>query len=325
MVREGEVAAAAVDVDRLAEVAVGHGRALDMPAGTALAPRRFPERLAGLGGFPECKVERVFLDVVDVDARAGLQIFDRLVAELAVVLEFQRAVVHVAVDLVGVALVDERRDDVDNLLDVFGRLRVHGRLADAERVGVGEVLGDVFFRDFLARDALFVCALDDLVVHVGEVLHERHLVAAVLEIAAQHVEHDDRARVADVDVVIHRRAAGVHTHLAGLDRHELFLLHGHGVEQFHIQTPLTDEFGIKKRPHAVRHERRSFFAVPLSFFTRCTVTRCLRAGISSRRAPGRMFRPAGQHPHSKPGASLRPGLGRTLSVHRITYLSIRPR
>ena len=192
-------------------------------------------------------------------------------------------------------------------------------------MGVGEVLGDVFFRDFLARDALFVCALDDLVVHVGEVLHERHLVAAVLEIAAQHVEHDDRARVADVDVVIHRRAAGVHTHLAGLDRHELFLLHGHGVEQFHIQTPLTDEFGIKKRPHAVRHERRSFFAVPLSFFTRCTVTRCLRAGISSRRAPGRMFRPAGQHPHSKPGASLRPGLGRTLSVHRITYLSIRPR
>ena len=248
VVREGEVAAAAVDVDRLAEVAVGHGRALDVPAGTAFAPRRFPERLAGLGGFPECKVERVFLDVVDVDARAGLQIFDRLVAELAVVLEFQRAVVHVAVDLIGVALIDERCDEVDDLLDVFGRLRVHGRLADAERVGVGEVFGDVFFRDFLARDALFVGALDDLVVHVGEVLHERHLVAAVLEIAAQHVEHDDRARVADVDEVIHRRTAGVHAHLAGLDRHELFLLHGHGVEQFHIQTPLTDEFGIKKAP-----------------------------------------------------------------------------
>ena len=225
-----------------------------------------PERLSGLGGLPEREVERVFLDVVDVDARAGLQIFDRLVAELAVVLEFQRAVVHVAVDLIGVALIDERCDEVDDLLNVFGGLRVHGRLADAERVGVGEVFGDVFFRDFLARDALFVGALDDLVVHVGEILHERHLVAAVLEIAAQHIKHDDRARVADVDEVIHRRTAGVHAHLAGLDRHELFLLHGHGVEQFHIQTPLTDEFGIKKRPHAVRHERRSYFAVPLSFF-----------------------------------------------------------
>ena len=246
MVREGEVAAAAVDVDRLSEVAVGHGRALNVPAGAALAPRRVPGRLTGFGGLPEREVERVLLDVVDVDARAGLQIFDRLVAELAVVLEVQRAVVHVTVDLIGVALVDERRDDVDDLLDVFGRLRVHGRLADAERVCVGEVLGDVFFRNFLARDALFVGALDDLVVHVGEVLHKRHLVAAVLQIAAQHVKHDDRARIADVDVVIHRRAAGVHAHLAGLDRHELFLLHGHGVEQFHIQTPLTDEFGIKK-------------------------------------------------------------------------------
>ena len=159
-------------------------------------------------------------------------------AELAVVLELQRAVVHVAVDLVGVALVDERRDEVNDLLDVFGGLRVHGRLADAERVRVGEVLGDVFFRDLLAGDTLLVGALDDLVVHVGEVLHERHLVAAVLQIAAQHVEHDDRARVADVDVVIHRRAAGVHAHFARLDRHELFLLHGHGVVQFHIQAPL---------------------------------------------------------------------------------------
>ena len=238
VVREGEVAAAAVDVDRLAEVAVGHGRALNVPAGAALAPRRGPERLAGFGGLPEREVERVFLDVVDVDSRAGLQVLDRLVAELAVVLELQRAVVHVAVDLVGVALVDERRDEVDDLLDVFGGLRVHGRLADAERVRVGEVLGDVLFRDLLAGDALLVGALDDLVVHVGEVLHERHLVAAVLQIAAQHVEHDDRARVADVDVVIHRRAAGIHAHFARLDRHELFLLHGHGVVQFHIQAPL---------------------------------------------------------------------------------------
>ena len=209
-----------------------------MPAGATLAPRRVPGRLAGLGGLPECEVERVLLDVVDVDARAGLQILDRLVAELAVVLEFQRAVVHVTVDLVGVALVDERRDEVDDLLDVLGGLRVHGRLADAERMRVGKVLGDVFFGDLLAGDALLVGTIDNLVVHVGEVLHERYLVAAVLQIAAQHVEHDDRARVADVDVVIHRRAAGVHTHFARLDRHELFLLHGHGVVQFHIQAPL---------------------------------------------------------------------------------------
>ena len=204
-----------------------------MPAGAALAPRGIPVRLAGLGGLPEREVQRIFLDVVHVDARAGLQILDRLVAELAVVLELQRAVVHVAVDGVGIALVDERGDDVDDLRNVLGGLRVNGRLMHAERVGVGEVLVDVFLCDLLARDALFVGALDDFVVHVGEVLHERHIVAAVFQIAAQHVKHDDRTRVADVDVVIHRGAAGVHAHLARLDGDELLFLHGHGVVKLH--------------------------------------------------------------------------------------------
>ena len=115
---------------------------------------------------------------------------------------------------------------------------MHRSLPHIEALGVRPKLLNISLGDLLIGLALLVGTLDDLVVHVGEVLHERHLVAAVLQIAAQHVEHDDRARVADVDVVIHRRAAGVHTHFARLDRHELFLLHGHGVVQFHIQAPL---------------------------------------------------------------------------------------
>ena len=266
VVREGEVAAAAVNIDGFAEIAIGHGGALDVPAGSALSPRGIPVGLAGLGGLPESEVERVFLDIVDVDARAGLQIVDRLVAQLAVVLELERAVIHVAVHLVGIALLDEDGDDVDDLLNVLGRLRMHGGRLDAERLRIDEIFVDILLRDLIGGDALLVRALDDLVVDVGEVLHEGDVVASVLEIAAENVEHDDRAGVADVDVVIHRRAAGVHADLALLDGDELFLLHGHGIIELHGKSSSL-KYKNKSLPCA-RHERRMIIAVPLSFFTR---------------------------------------------------------
>ena len=48
VVREDQVGAAAVDVEGLAEVAVRHGRALDVPARAARAPGALPRRLARL-------------------------------------------------------------------------------------------------------------------------------------------------------------------------------------------------------------------------------------------------------------------------------------
>ena len=239
MVGKLQVLPAAVDVDGLAQVAVGHGGAFDVPAGTAGPPGGIPSGFAGLSGLPQGEVQGIFLHFSHGDTGAGLEILDGLMGELAVALEFQGAIVHIAIfHRIGVALVDEGLHHVDDLLHIFRGLGVDGGGTDAQTLCIGEVLLDVLFRHFLGGDALLVGTLDNLVVYVGEVLHERHLVAAVLQIAAQHVEHDDRARVADVDVVIHRRAAGVHTHFARLDRHELFLLHGHGVVQFHIQAPL---------------------------------------------------------------------------------------
>ena len=109
VVRELEVHAAAVDVEVLAEQLDRHRRALDVPAGTARAPRRLPGRLAGLGGLPQHEVERVALGLVHLDARAGAQVCEPLAGQLPVRLEVRHGVVHVAVRAdVGVALVDQR-------------------------------------------------------------------------------------------------------------------------------------------------------------------------------------------------------------------------
>ena len=102
-----------------------------------------------------------------------------------------------------------------------------GGAHDADKL-VGELR-----RDLGGRTALLVGALDNLVVDIGEVLGERDLVAARDEPAANHIEADERAGVADVNVVVDRGAAHVHADLAGLDGLELFLFMGSAVVDTH--------------------------------------------------------------------------------------------
>ena len=81
------------------------------------------------------------------------------------------------------------------------------------------------------------------------------LVAAVFQIAAQGVEHDQRAGVADVDIVVNGRAADVDAVLAGHLRHELFLLAGQGVENLHKNL----SFCVADRS---RKNKKALLAVP---------------------------------------------------------------
>ena len=226
VVGEGEVLAAAMDVDGLAEELIDHRGAFDMPAGSAVAVGGFPVGLAGLVGLPEREVERILLHVGDVDARARFEVFDRHVGKLAVFLKLLRAEVNVAVDLVSEALFHKGIDDIENAVDVLGRLRVDGCGLYAEALGVLVVFLDIALCDFLDGHALLVGLTDHLVVHVGEVLDEGDVVAAVAEVTAEHIEYNEATRVADMEIVIYGRAAGVHADLARLYGNQLFLLLG---------------------------------------------------------------------------------------------------
>src|SRR4051812_26206384 len=66
VVREHQVVATAMDVDLRAQLLEVHRRALDMPARSAITPRAGPERLAGLGRFPERKIGRILLALVNL-------------------------------------------------------------------------------------------------------------------------------------------------------------------------------------------------------------------------------------------------------------------
>ncbi len=94
--------------------------------------------------------------------------------------------------------------------------------------GVGELLCYI-----CGGATLLVGAVDDLIVHVGEVLGKGDLVALVHEVAANHVKREERARVANVNLVIDGGATDIHANLARLDGFELLLPVRLGVVDLH--------------------------------------------------------------------------------------------
>src|SRR5947209_4367782 len=99
--REDEIDAARVDVERLAEILHRHRGALDVPAGPSRAYTRVPSRLAfRVSRFPQSEIARVLLLIlVRIDALARARDVAREVdlRELAVCGKRRDAVIDRAV------------------------------------------------------------------------------------------------------------------------------------------------------------------------------------------------------------------------------------
>ena len=108
---------------------------------------------------------------------------------------------------------------------------VGGKAAQRRHILVIDARG--FFRQFADGDAALGGARVDLVVHVGDVAHigDMGVAESVAQQPEQHIEHDDRPRIADMGEVIDRRPADIHAHILRIERREIFLRLGQGVEQ----------------------------------------------------------------------------------------------
>ena len=122
VMREDQVDATGVDIERRPEVGHAHRRAFDVPAGAAGPDRRLPRRLAGLGPLPQGEVPDVVLAVfVGLDPLPdpqplGVQAGQPAVGGPRRDPEEDRAVVGP----VGMAALEQGRDERDDLLDVVG-------------------------------------------------------------------------------------------------------------------------------------------------------------------------------------------------------------
>ena len=109
-------------------------------------------------------------------------------------------------------------------------VRVGGRLPSAAMSSSIDAAGFVrqLAHDIEDRHVAVAAPLQrarvDLVVDVGDVADIGDVLLAI-EMAQQpeqHVEHDDRPRIADMGEVVDRRAAHIHAHDFGIDGDELF-------------------------------------------------------------------------------------------------------
>lgn len=225
VVGELQVGAAAVDVEVVAKVLGVHGGALDVPAGATRAPGAVPGRLAGLGHLPQHEVERVALGFDHVDPGAGLQLLQILAGELAVVGEgFDDEHDVAVVRHVGVLFLQQGFDQGDDFTNVLGGAGFDVRAQHAEGVEVLVHVADQTFGEIVAGDLGLGGALDDLVIHVGDVAHIGEIVTGVTQVAGHHVEGDEGAAVADMTVIVDSDATHIHAHLARVDRFEFFFL-----------------------------------------------------------------------------------------------------
>ena len=134
------VLAAAVDVEVVAQILLRHGRALDVPAGEAPAPRRLPlhlPRLAPGRELPQREVRRAAL-LAQLDATPRLEALDVEPREVAVVVELRRVEIDAVGGGVRVPVALDVGDERDLLGDVVGRLAQDRRVLDVQALHVGE-------------------------------------------------------------------------------------------------------------------------------------------------------------------------------------------
>ena len=153
-------------------------------------------------------------------AAVALRGLDAAMAQLAVIGTLGHLEIHVALRLVGETLFDERLRELDDLVDRFGASREVVDHVDAQGREVVHVVGRHFRGQLRHGNAAAVRLGDQLVVHVGDVHHQRHLVAGVGQVAFHGVEDDRADHVADVAGLVDGRAAEINAHRARLDRLE---------------------------------------------------------------------------------------------------------
>ena len=238
VVREHQIHAASVDVEAFAQVTGTHRRALHMPAGEPLSPRRRPAHdMLGRCLLPQREVIGVALVALPVQlARVGDDVVEVTTRKPAVII-FGVVFLHVEIDravrLVGKAVGEDLLDELDLLDDMPRGIGFDRRGLDVERIHRTVVTLRIVVRHFHRLQLLEARLLGDLVLplvgvvlqvpHIRYVTHVTHLVAAGLQVAEHQVERHGRPGVPQVRVAVDRGAADIHAHAAGSQRFEHLL------------------------------------------------------------------------------------------------------
>ena len=210
VVREDQIAAAALDVQAAADTTERDRRALDVPTRSAGPERRRPTRLPRPLGAPQQRVELIgFAGAVRVAAAFGEQRQHGVAVVAGLVAELQRgvgAVVHVG----EFGVVDDVRgpggqhllDELDDLGHRVGCRHVFAWRQHPQRGHVVAVQRDLAGGEVAPVDAVAIGPLEQWIVDVGDVLHVVHVVSEVQPQPVDQIERQIGRGVAEMGGVI---------------------------------------------------------------------------------------------------------------------------
>ena len=187
--------------------------------------------------LPEREVRGVSLLSLFGVAALGLQFLDVLIGEFAVVLEGGHIEVDRPVGLVGVALLDQCLDQIDDLGDVLGDAGVDLGTLEIQIAHVPDDVPDVGFGDVGLAVAVFADAGDDLLVDVGEVFDVVNVIAQPGEPAVHDVDVDPAACVTEMRWIRDGQPAVVEPNGVGIFGFEGFALAGQRVTHAECHCP----------------------------------------------------------------------------------------
>ena len=133
---------------------------------------------------------------------------------------------------------------MDVFIDAVGGRLYHIGVLDVQLVAVGEEGIGIVLCNLHDRLVLPAGTLEHLVFagvgigsqmsHVGDIHYPLDRIALIAQRLFQHILHDVAAQVADVGIVIHRGAAGVHLHQIRVIGNKAFFFMGCRVIKVHI-------------------------------------------------------------------------------------------
>ena len=173
-----------MNVEVLAQLFAVHRRTFNVPARTAVAPRGWPAWFTLFRHLPQHEVHRVALHINHVNAGTGLELIQILTGKRTVGWVRRHGEHHVAVvGNVRMSADDQLFGDLDDFVNMVGRARLAVRTQNIQGVEVFVHLSDHAIHQRDKAFAVFIGALDDLIVDVGDVAHVFQLVPQKTQVA----------------------------------------------------------------------------------------------------------------------------------------------
>ena len=149
-----------------------------MPSGPALSPWAFPERFTFFAFFPKRKIQRILFFVIDVNARAGNHFFQITSGQTAVLFVITYGKIYISIHTISISFLFEDADQSNHLFHMLGGFRGYRGSLNSQRRHIFVVQFNVTFRYFRNADALFVGAVDNLVINISKIFNIRHLISS---------------------------------------------------------------------------------------------------------------------------------------------------